>query len=80
VDHRVKTARRIRRLGHLAHARHGLEIPDYHASGSWGRSKRIGGTRVVAGMENNLMTVAYQQLRGQEAEPVGRTGDKYSGH
>jgi hypothetical protein len=31
-------------------------------------------------MENNLMTVAYQQLRGQEAEPVGRTGDKYSGH
>ncbi len=42
-----------------------------HTVGLWGRSLRVAGTILVAGVEDHLVTGGQQPLRSQQAETVG---------
>ena len=71
VNDRVQRSQTVGLIGESPSLGDAREIAYYHSVGLRGRSLRVAGTTLVAGVEYHLVTGGQQPLRGQKAETVG---------
>ena len=76
MDHRVEAAERIDLSGDVLGAGDGLDVADHDRFGLGQFSPSVLGTVGVAGMQDDLVALADEQISGHEAEAGGRAGNE----
>src|SRR5712692_7857524 len=71
VNDRVERSKAIGLIGESPSLGDAREIAYYHSVGLRGRSLRVAGTTLVAGVEDYIVTGGQQPLRSQQTETAG---------
>src|ERR1700691_620223 len=80
MDDRIEGARSIHIFGHFASLSNARQVADDRCFRSRDSRHRLLPALLVAGMQNDAMSLLEQELCGNSTKPIGRTSDEYARH